>query len=41
MKPWMVSITLAALDLQRGGFDPDLGLDKHFLDHAQQALKPR
>ncbi len=21
MKPWMVSITLAALDLQRGGFD--------------------
>jgi uncharacterized protein YbaP (TraB family) len=40
MKPWMVSITLAALDLQRGGFDPDLGLDKHFLDRAQQSRKP-
>ncbi len=40
MKPWMIAITLAALDLQRGGFDPELGLDKHFLDRAQQAGKP-
>jgi uncharacterized protein YbaP (TraB family) len=39
MKPWMIAVTLAALDLQRGGFDPDLGLDKHFLDRAKQARK--
>ncbi len=30
MKPWMVATTLQALELQRGGFDPDLGLDLHF-----------
>lgn len=40
MKPWMIAITLAALDLQRGGFDPALGIDKHFLDRARQSRKP-
>ncbi len=40
MKPWMIAITLAALDLQRGGFDPALGIDKHFLDRARQVRKP-
>lgn len=40
MKPWMIAITLASLDLQRGGFDPALGIDKHFLDRARQVRKP-
>jgi uncharacterized protein YbaP (TraB family) len=39
MKPWMIAITLAALELQRGGFDPALGIDKHFLDRARTAGK--
>lgn len=34
MKPWMIAITLVALEMQRGGFDPNLGLDKHFRDKA-------
>ncbi len=33
-KPWMVALTLIGLELQRGGFDASLGLDKHFLDRA-------
>jgi len=38
-KPWMVAITLVGLELQRGGFDASLGLDKHFLDRAPAAGK--
>ncbi len=34
MRPWMVAVTLAAVDMQRSGFDPSLGLDKHFRDRA-------
>ena len=34
MKPWMIAITLVAVEMQRGGFDPNLGLDKHFRDKA-------
>lgn len=34
MKPWMVATTLEALALQRGGFDPALGLDVHFFNLA-------
>ena len=33
-KPWMVALTLVGLELQRGGFDPALGLDQHFLNRA-------
>jgi uncharacterized protein YbaP (TraB family) len=33
-KPWMVALTLVALELQKGGFDPGLGLDQHFLNRA-------
>jgi len=39
MKPWMVSITLQGLELQRGGFDPALGLDLHFYQLAKRANK--
>jgi uncharacterized protein YbaP (TraB family) len=39
MKPWMIATTLQALELQRGGFDPALGLDVHFHELAQQGAK--
>jgi len=38
-KPWMVALTLVALELQKGGFDPGLGLDQHFLSRAPAAGK--
>jgi uncharacterized protein YbaP (TraB family) len=34
MKPWMVSLTVQALALQRLGFDPAHGIDKHYRDGA-------
>jgi uncharacterized protein YbaP (TraB family) len=39
MKPWMVMLTVAALDAQKAGLDPSLGLDKHFHDRAKAAGK--
>jgi uncharacterized protein YbaP (TraB family) len=39
LKPWMVSITVQTLALQRIGFDPALGIDKHFQDAAARAGK--
>jgi len=38
-KPWMVALTLVGLELQKGGFDPGLGLDQHFLSRAPGAGK--
>jgi len=35
MKPWMISLTLECLTLSKAGFDPDLGIDKHFYDRAR------
>lgn len=34
-KPWLLAMTLVALEWQRAGFQGDLGLDKHFYDRAQ------
>jgi uncharacterized protein YbaP (TraB family) len=39
MKPWMVMLTVAALEVQKAGLDPKLGLDKHFYDRAKAAGK--
>ncbi|MEQ1909179.1 MAG: TraB/GumN family protein [Vicinamibacterales bacterium] len=39
-KPWSLSLTLQALEWQKAGLDPELGLDKHFYDRAKQAGKP-
>ncbi|MEQ1758206.1 MAG: TraB/GumN family protein [Vicinamibacterales bacterium] len=39
MKPWMVATTLQAFELQRGGFDPSLGLDVHFHRLARLSSK--
>jgi uncharacterized protein len=34
-KPWMIAVTLEALEWQKAGFDANLGLDKHFYDRAK------
>ena len=39
MKPWMVAITVQTLALQRLGFDPEHGIDKHYFDASKQAGK--
>ncbi len=38
-KPWMLALTLLALEWQKAGFDAELGLDKHFFDRAKEAGK--
>ena len=40
MKPWMVMLTVAAIEAQKAGLDPKFGLDKHFYDRAKAAGKP-
>jgi uncharacterized protein YbaP (TraB family) len=39
MKPWMVMLTLTAMQVQQAGLDAALGLDKHFFDKAKAAGK--
>ena len=39
LKPWMVAQMLEVMQWQKAGFDPELGLDKHFYDLAQGAGK--
>jgi uncharacterized protein YbaP (TraB family) len=36
MRPWMVELTLSGLELQRAGFDPELGIDVHYRRRAAQ-----
>ena len=38
-KPWMLAIAIEGLELQKSGFDPNLGLDKHFYDQARSDAK--
>jgi uncharacterized protein YbaP (TraB family) len=38
-KPWMLAVALQGLELQKAGFDPELGLDKHFYDRAKAGGK--
>ena len=38
-KPWMLAIALQGLELAKSGFDPELGLDKHFYDSAKAGGK--
>src|SRR5215470_5618740 len=35
LKPWMAALTLVQMEWQQAGFDPQLGLDKHFYDQAK------
>jgi hypothetical protein len=39
-KPWMLATVIEGLELQKAGFDPNLGLDKHFYDRAKRDGKP-
>lgn len=39
VKPWMVAMTLAVPALRQSGFDPALGLDRHFFDRATAAKR--
>lgn len=39
-KPWALALTLLGLEWQQTGFDPNLGLDKHFYDRAKAGGKP-
>jgi hypothetical protein len=39
MKPWMVMLTLSAMQVEQAGLDPKLGLDQHFFDKAKAAGK--
>jgi uncharacterized protein YbaP (TraB family) len=40
MRPWLVSVLVLQLEHQRMGLDPSNGLDRHFLEEAQQSHKP-
>ena len=36
MKPWVVAITVSTIPMMKAGMDPNLGIDKYFLDKAAQ-----
>ena len=38
-KPWMVAVTLVAIELQKLGFQAEKGLDKHFYTRAKEDKK--
>ena len=40
MRPWLVSMLVVQLEMQRIGFDPSYGLDQHFVEEARQSHKP-
>lgn len=39
MRPWLVAITLASLEMQDQGLDPQLGMERHFLRQAAHGDK--
>jgi len=38
-RPWMIALTLSALEFQRLGFDPNIGVDMHFFNKAKAGQK--
>jgi uncharacterized protein len=38
-KPWMLGLTLTVMHMQKMGFDPNFGIDKHFFDKAKKAQR--
>ena len=38
-KPWLLALTLEALELMKLGFDPQYGIDAYFLSKAQGSKK--
>jgi hypothetical protein len=39
MKPWLLSLTLSIMSVQKLGYKPDLGIDRHFLGLAKTQNK--
>lgn len=39
-RPWMSAATLQVLEMQRVGFDAEIGIERHFLRQAEQLGKP-
>ena len=40
MKPWFAALTMVAINLQRMGLDPKLGVDRHLAERAKNSGKP-
>jgi uncharacterized protein YbaP (TraB family) len=40
LKPWVVALTMASLQLQKLGFDPNSGVDRYLAGRATKAGKP-
>jgi uncharacterized protein YbaP (TraB family) len=40
LKPWVVALTMASLQLQKLGFDPNSGVDRYLASRAKVAGKP-
>ena len=40
MKPWLVAISLTAMEMLKLGYKAEFGIDKHFLDRAEREDKP-
>ncbi len=38
-KPWMIALTIEAMQWQKAGFDPQYGLDMHFYEQAKKDNK--
>ena len=38
-KPWMASVMISMTGLMKMGFDPQMGIDKHFLNEANEGKK--
>lgn len=38
-KPWLLALTMESLELMKAGYDPEYGIDKHFLNKAQGKQK--
>ena len=39
LKPWLVALTLTTMKLQKLGFDPGYGIDRHFAERAKRSGK--
>lgn len=39
MKPWLAGLTISMMEIQKLGFQPNLGIDKHFIDKARDKKK--
>jgi uncharacterized protein len=40
LRPWLIAVLVIQSEAKQLGFDPERGLDKHFLEEASEAQKP-